>query len=234
LGSLFSFCGNVISVKYELVDCCPVPTKLAPVLRQIKADTGCVYQSIYRGVDARGLLNQCGKHDQAWLFANLPRGVANPPGRSTHELKNDGVAYPGPAYIPLPWWCCGIDVDDAHVAAFVRAAAKHGYRAAITYPTSRAEYHHVNFRKAPIIKRASLKRGDKGAGVVKLSRRLAFVRSPHTHKPYLTHKYTTFTVDVERALRAFQAEHHQHPDGVYGPQTVHQLDVSTRYWKQHK
>lgn len=223
-------------MKYDLVDCCPVPTKLAPVLRQIKNDTGCVYQSVYRGTDARVLLERCGKHDQLWLYTHLPRGVANPPGRSTHELRNDGVAYRLPAFVPLPYWCCGIDVDNAHVRAFIQAAARHGYLAAITYPNSAVEYHHVNFRKEPFfrIRKKYWKLGDKGSTVVKLSRRLAFVNSPHTHRPYLDHAYQTFTSAVQQAVKQFQTDHHQKADGVYGPQTAYQLGVSTRYWKQHK
>lgn len=219
-------------MKYELVDCCPVPEKLAPVLRKIKSETGCVYQSIYRGIDARALLARCGKHDQTWLWQHMPPGVANPPGRSTHELRNDGAAYRGWAGMPLRYWQCGIDVDNAHVRSFIRAAAKHGWTSTITYPSSPVEYHHVNFRKEPrftILK--PLRRGSKGARVVTLTRRLAFIKDPQGHH-YLDHKYYTFTSAVERAVRRYQNDHHQHVDGIAGVQTMRQLDASTRYWKK--
>lgn len=220
------------TMKYELVDCCPAPAKLAPVLKKIKAETGCVYQSIYRGHDAAALLARCGKHDQAWIYAHYPPGVANPPGRSTHELKNDGSAYRGWVGMPLRYWQCGLDIDDAHVKPFIQAAARHGWTASITYPNSRVEYHHVNFRKEPrLYVSKPLHRGDIGPRVKVMTRRLAFVRKPDGHSRYLKHSYWTFTRETEIALRQYQADHHQKPDGVFGLQTSRQLQTSVRYWK---
>jgi len=153
-------------MKYVAVQGCPVPTKLAPFLRQILAESGAHLQSCYRGVDAEALLHKLGKSSQRELYVGYLKRLpgynpANPPGRSTHELRNDGVAYtrrtPGGTHPgqwaagdKLPWWACGIDIDDAHVTAFIKAARKHGWTVARTYPTSRAEYHHVNFRKPPL------------------------------------------------------------------------------------
>lgn len=225
--------------KYVIVDNCPVPEKLAPVLRLILKESGARLQSCYRANDAISLLHLCGKQSQTELYNGWLRRLpgynpANPPGRSTHELKNDGVAYATPAGIPLPYWCVGIDVDDAHVQAFIKAARKHGYIASITYPTSKLEYHHVNFRKEPRYSLPALKRGSKGPRVKSLTINLALVHSPKTGKPYLTHKYWTFTANVEKAVKAYQIDHHLHGDGIIGPATVRQLATSVRYWKKRK
>jgi hypothetical protein len=146
-------------VSYAVVQGCPVPRRLARPLRQILAASGAHLQSCYRGADAEPLLHRLGKSSQAELYEGFRLGrpgfnPANPPGFSTHELRNDGAAYPGkPRGARLKWWQCGIDVDDGHVQAFIREAGKRGYTVARTYPSSRAEYHHLNFRKPPLLRR---------------------------------------------------------------------------------
>jgi hypothetical protein len=143
-------------VPYVVVQGSPVPKKLAPFLRRILRESGAHLQSAYRGADAEPLLHRLGKHSQTELYScwvHRIRGCnpANPPGFSTHELRNDGAAYPRLRRgAKLQWWQVGLDIDDAHVQAFIRAAARHGWKVARTYPTSRAEYHHVNFRKPPM------------------------------------------------------------------------------------
>jgi hypothetical protein len=214
---------------YELVDCCPVPAKLAPVLRALKADSGCVFQSVYRGVDARALLNKCGKHDQAWLYAHLPPGVANPPGRSTHELRSDGVAYRGPIGRHLAYWQVGMDIDDPHVASFINAARKHRWVAWRPYAAG-VEYHHVNFAKEPIFF-WTLKPGSRGPLVFIMTRRLAYVERPGGKGRYLHGTSLKFNKTVEVALKQFQKDHQMTPDGQYGPATAKQLASSVRYWK---
>lgn len=224
--------------KFVRVDCCPVDTRLAPVLVKIKNKIGCSYQSVYRG-QAPGAQKYltgaapCFKHNQAWIYAHYPPGVANPPGRSTHEQRNDGVAYRGWVGMPLPWWCCGMDIDDAHVGAFIREAAREGYTATITYPGSRVEYHHVNFRKAPKLPRPPLKLHSRGRRVKYVTGILSKIHSPTTHKPYLPYRYKIYKPAVEKAVRQFQIDHHQKPDGIYGPQTARQLARSWRWWKQN-
>lgn len=132
---------------------------MAPFLRQLLAESGASLQSCYRGADAEALLKQCGKHSQTSLYDGWCRRLpgfnpANPPGFSTHELRNDGAAYSQwKRGAKIPWWAVGIDIDDAHVQAFIKAAAKHGWQVARTYPNSTAEYHHVNFRKPPLVHR---------------------------------------------------------------------------------
>jgi hypothetical protein len=223
-------------MKYVLVDCCPVPAKLAPTLDLILHESGAVLQSCYRADDAAALLAKCGKHSQTWLFQHQGRpeqpNPANPPGRSTHELRNDGVAYRGPAGIRLPYWCVGIDVDDAHVQAFIRAAAKHGLIATVTYPGDRREYHHINFRKQPMISLwliAPLKRHSRRSARVwllkKRLRKLGYIKGKVNKG---------FTAKVEDAVKAFQRDHHQKPDGIVGIQTWHQLSVAVRKHKKVK
>lgn len=216
-------------MSYELVDCCPVPKALVAELLELKKQTGCTFASIYRGTDAAGLLAQCGKHDQAWLYANLPAGQANSPGHSTHELRSDGVAYRGPSGRRLRYWQVGMDIDDAHVAAFCQAARMRGWIATITYPTSAVEHHHVNFRREPVLKIfRPLKRGSRGPRVTRLTKRLAYIRSPHNGEHYLNGKRSIFDQSTVAAVRGFQLEHHLHPDGVVGPHTAAQIQVSFR------
>lgn len=146
-------------MKYVAVQNCPCPAPLAPILRKLLAESGASLQSCYRGADATALLHTLGKSSQAELYAGFRAGrpgfnPANPPGRSTHELRSDGVAYPNvPAGGVLAWWQCGIDIDDAHVVRFIAAAQKHGWLVVRPYPTGN-EYHHVNFRKPPALLRA--------------------------------------------------------------------------------
>lgn len=217
-------------MKYALVTtrggCAPAPAQLAPILQRIASRIGCTYNSLYRGVDERRDLERCGKHDQQWLWDTLGPGVANRPGRSTHELRNDGVAYAGPATMPLPWWCCGIDVDDGHVQAFIREAAREGFTASITYPGSRVEYHHVNFRKEPLLDLFPLlRKGDAGPRVVYYSRILARLKR-------LDHGRFHFDALMEDAVRAFQHHWKQKEDGIIGRQTARQLKVRYRAYKK--
>lgn len=225
--------------QYEVIDNCVVPAKLAPVLRELKADTGAVLNSCYRGHDANALLKQLGKKSQkelyeGWVARRPGFNPANPPGRSTHELRNDGVAFPGPVGMPLPWYAVGIDISNP--GGVCAAAAKRGFTATVTYPNNSREKHHINFRKEPKLAKVApvLKKGSKGPLVAALTRRLAFVKSPDDRKPYLAHAQRTFDDKVEAAVRRYQAEHEQKADGIVGPQTARQLGASVRWWKLKK
>jgi peptidoglycan hydrolase-like protein with peptidoglycan-binding domain len=68
-----------------------------------------------------------------------------------------------------------------------------------------------------------LRRGDHGAKVVRLTRRLAKARSK-AGTPYLAKPRRELDATVEAALKAFQAEHRLEPDGVYGPLSQRMLN----------
>ena len=86
---------------------------------------------------------------------------ANRPGQSTHERRNDGIAYPGPVGEQLEYWQVGMDWDNPPAA--MAAAHKLGWIATTTYPLSAHETQHVNFRKEPETGLPSAKPGDEGA-----------------------------------------------------------------------
>jgi hypothetical protein len=138
-----------VGLKYAVLDGCPCPRPLYPVLKKLKKETGCTFNSIYRGDDVAGLLHRKGKHTQRELYDMFLRGEglpANPPTQGTHILLGDGVV--GRVGQRLPWWRCGIDVNDWEVDGLIAAAARHGWKLYRPYPTS-SERHHVNFARKP-------------------------------------------------------------------------------------
>lgn len=224
-------------MKFEIIDCKPVPADLAAEVREIKRLSGANLNSCDRTVEAvRYARSQgCKLSSQQELWDGFRAGrpgfnPANPPGRSTHERRNDGVAYRGPAGMPLRYWQVGMDWSNA--PGVVRAAASLGFLATVTYPSSPREGQHVNFRKEPKIKVPFrvLKRGSTGSRVEKITRRLMVARDPDTGEPYLTEPSRTFTERVEKAVRSFQFDHHQKVDGIVGKQTWTQIEVSHRFW----
>lgn len=130
-------------------DGAPVSRGLALVLQDARDDG---VQFRLNSADRRlGVAERFGKSSQAalWLCWQQRRpgcNPANPPGRSTHELRSDGVAYRGPVGRRLLWWQLGLDVENA--AGLVRWLNNHGYLAHRPYE-SRSERHHVNFRRNP-------------------------------------------------------------------------------------
>lgn len=138
-------------MRLKLIDECPCPRRLYPVLVKLKRDTGCEFQSIYRGDDAAKLLHRHGKHTQRELYEGYRAGrpgynPANPPDRGTHILLGDGVV--GRLHEKLDWWQVGLDIDDAHTDDVIRAAARQGWEVYRPYAGS-SEYHHLNFRRKP-------------------------------------------------------------------------------------
>lgn len=216
--------------EYKVIDNCPVPEVLYDELVAIKAATGVVFNSIYRGKDAEALLHRLGKRSQAELYDGFVRGLpgfnpANPPGRSTHECFNDGVAYPLPAGVRLPSWMCGI--DSSWSAGVTEAAGKRGWTVTLTYPGSPREAQHVNFRKKPRLKvLPALKRGSRGprvAAMVRSLKYLGFYRGDITGH---------FGSRVDHALKDFQRHYHQKADGIYGTQSARQLAAANRAKKR--
>ncbi len=226
-------------MKFELVDNCPVPASLAPALLEIKRRTGATLNSCDRSTAAEPFLKRCkpAKQSQRELYEGFLAGKpgynpANPPGLSTHERRNDGVAYPGPARFPLPYWCVGMDWENAD--GVIAAACKLGFTAARTYPLSAREQHHLNFRKQPKLHLLKpLRLGSKGWRVARLAKQLASITDGQGNR-YLERGQGVFDATLESALRRFQADWDQQVDGVYGAQTSRQLAVAVRREQQKK
>lgn len=107
----------------------------------------------------KGVPERYGKLSQyalyvGWLAGKAGYAPANKPGRSTHELRSDSVAYRGPVGRPLAWWQLGLDVTDADT--LLRVLNKLGYKAFRPY-SSGSEAHHINLRQSP--RRNLIKRG---------------------------------------------------------------------------
>lgn len=99
----------------------------------------------------KGVAERYGKKSQAALYAGfiahkLGFNPANPPGRSSHELRSDAVAYKGPVGRPLPWWGLGLDVSESD--QLLKTLARLGYSVRRPY-RSGSEAHHINFTKSP-------------------------------------------------------------------------------------
>jgi hypothetical protein len=127
----------------------PVSRGLALILQDAR-NAGVSFR-LNSGDRRRGVAERYGKKSQWQLWDCFRRGVpgcnpANPPGRSTHERRSDGVAYRGPVGRVLEWWQLGLDVDNAE--ALVRHLNDRGYHAKRPYSDPR-ERHHVNFMRNP-------------------------------------------------------------------------------------
>jgi hypothetical protein len=224
------------TVEFVVIDSCPVPAELADEIKRIKEISGAHLNSCDRSPEAEPILRQFGKHSQKELFAafvNHQPGAnpANPPGKSTHERRNDGVAYPGPAGAELEYWQVGMDWDNPPAA--VAAARQLGWIATVTYPHNTHEAQHVNFRKEPEAGLPQGKPGDDGATVRQITHVLATIRSPVNHQPYLPEAFPHYGPRVIEAVKRFQTEHHQDVDGIVGPHTATQLAVALRQHEQH-
>jgi len=191
-------------------------------------------------------LRQIGKMSQKQLWecsrncrpgCNGNCNPANPPGLSTHERRNDGVAYPRwrrGAFVR--YWMRGIDVARDRVAAFIREAAEEGWLVTQTYPGSIAEAQHVNFRRRPRISLwefRPLERGMRGGRVREVVRHLRTIQEPGKRTPYLTGKgglrrQLLYTKQREAAVKRFQRDHHIRPDGVVGLRTITVLRGTAR------
>lgn len=224
------------TTEFEIIDNCPVPRELADEIRVLKQRTGATLNSCDRSPEAEPTLRRLGKMSQRQLFEGFVQGrpgfnPANPPGRSTHERRNDGAAYPGRAGSRLEDWQVGMDWSDPQ--GIVKAASKRRWIVTVTYPTNAREAHHLNFRKAPELT-ITLKRGNKGKRVVELTEMLARLRSPKTGEPYLEQPQTVYDKPVVAAVKRFQEDYHQKVDGKVASQTATQLAVALREQKQRE
>ena len=137
--------------KFRVIQGCPVNKLIAPYIALLAKETDATINSLYRGNDARAILHRHGKHSQTELYEMYLQGhgnPANPSGRSTHELRSDGVAYAGPVGRKLEDWQQGIDVNDDDVKKMIVAAERHGWELFQPY-RSGSEFHHINFRRRP-------------------------------------------------------------------------------------
>lgn len=235
---------------FSEVDGCPVPTDITPLIMTVKKKTGATLVSCYRGQDpnAQAILRKNGKQNQkqlwdGWNERRPGYNPANPPGKSTHECKNDGVAYAGPAGMPLKSWQVGQDWDIPHVASVVAEYRRQGVEATVTYPNSSRERQHVNIRKAPKFKLPfkNLARGMRSPRVYSLRKNLAFVKDPESRKPYLSSSKRVgggsslfFDEMMYHALREFQRDHALKDTGVYDYRTAKQMAASVRFAKRRK
>ena len=107
----------------------------------------------------KGIPEKYGKLSQyalymGWLAGKAGYAPANRPGRSTHELRSDSVAYRGPVGRPLAWWQLGLDVTESD--QLLAILNRLGYDAFRPYSAG-SERHHINLRKSP--RRNLIKRG---------------------------------------------------------------------------
>lgn len=80
----------------------------------------------------------------------------------------------------------------------------------------------------------ALRKGARGPRVRKLTRRLSYVSSRATGKPYLDGERPLFDAATDTALKAFQAEHHIKPKGIFGAATQHALSRSVELEKARR
>lgn len=215
---------------FKVIDRCPVPAELYEELVEIKSETGVTYNSIDRSPEAESLLHKNGKKSQKELYEcwrNRTPGCnpANPPGFSTHERRNDGVAYDVPRGAKLDYWQVGIDSTNSR--SIIGESKRRGWVCTLTYPSSPVEGHHVNFRKEPVAFEA-IKLNDRGPRVKELTTLLRDIRDPIRWVRYLPHRYVTFSPIVQDAVKKFQHDHNQKIDGIVGSNTWEQLLVANR------
>lgn len=133
---------------------CACPAELAPAVLHVMRATGSAPLSLYRGQDPEGvaILRRNGKATQADLVADPARhgviGTPNPVGRSTHELRSDGRAFPGPVGRRLEPCQCGQDWPDTDIPKVMATYRKLGCRPIHPYPGG-AEHHHICCTRAP-------------------------------------------------------------------------------------
>lgn len=136
---------------FSILQRCVVPDGVRGPLETL-AKAGVVFDTVYRGEDAKALLHSLGLHTQSELYNATPEqraawgitGGVNPPGRSTHELRSDATAYPGPVGRHLADWQVGLDIANSDLA--LRVGAQHGWKLFRPYST---ESWHLNFREKP-------------------------------------------------------------------------------------
>lgn len=135
------------------VDGTPVSKGIALVLEVCRSRGWVGY--VTSGDRREGVAEKFGKSSQAALYRCWQAVVAgrpcpcascnpaNPPGRSTHELRDDGI-YGGPVGRELEWWQLGIDATNAGGLRTVAQGA--GFDLRRPYADAREEHHSNLFR----------------------------------------------------------------------------------------
>lgn len=211
---------------------CPCPRELAPFVREVVRRTGVAPVTIYRGDDAEALriLHANGKHSQrelydaalrgeGWRFGI--RGTPNPPGQSTHELRSDGRAFPGPVGRALPEIQCGMDWPLWAISHVKAEFAKLGCRPIHPYPGT-TEAHHICCTRAgklsPTLLLASdpLEPGDRDPLVKDVQ---VFMKRAGRYDGEIAEKVGTYGPVLGAIVKRWQREHDLTADGVVGPKT---------------
>lgn len=138
-------------MKLRVIDGCACPASIAPYIYLVLKRAGQSASSIYRGEDAKAILHAHGKRTQAEIHRDLPL-ISNPAGQSTHELRSDGSAWPGPIGRKLQEWQVGTDSGvDSHASkmAINHAAEFYGWETFHPYNSSTVEGHHWGFKHQP-------------------------------------------------------------------------------------
>lgn len=216
------------------------------VVERVSVRSGCSITRHVADQAAVDLLHAVGQHTQAEVvhlsaIGTPGFGPANPVNKSTHCRFNDGIAYRvWLVFARIPKWARGIDCNVARRDAFCAEARKEGYTVTVTYPGSVGEAQHVNFRKAPVVNWWAIRpvklhsKGKRAHEVVKL---LRFVASPKDHERYLKpHGKASWKIEPHHveAIKRFQRDHHQTPDGIVGVHTIRALRASKRHQAKNR
>ncbi|MGN6189751.1 MAG: glycoside hydrolase family protein [Conexibacter sp.] len=214
---------------------CPCPAELAPFVRTVMRRTGVAPVTIYRGSepDALAILHAHGKHSQAELRAAWEqgraaqlgiRGIPDMPGQSTHELRSDGRAFPGPIGRVLDPIQCGMDWPIPAIDHVMAELNRLGCRPIHPYGSATTEAQHVcctvegrlgvlaRLRTDPIMP------GDHSEIVRRVQ--VYLVRAgllPHDFD--VAERIGTYGPRMVAAVIRFQQSHGLDDDGIVGPKT---------------
>lgn len=198
--------------------------------------TGVAPVTIYRGSepDALAILHAHGRHSQAELRTAWEqgraaefgiRGVPDLPGQSTHELRSDGRAFPGPVGRRLDPIQCGMDWPIASVDRVMAAFRRLGCAPTHPYGSATSEAQHVcctaegrlgaiaRLRTDPIMA------GDHSELVRTVQ--VYLVRARLLPEDFdVAERIGTYGPHMVEAVKRFQSEHRRlDVDGVVGPKT---------------
>lgn len=152
------------------------------------------------------------EQEQFWADYKAGGNLAAEPGTSNHG------------------WGIAVDLADEWMRDWIdEHGAKYGWRKT----EALSEWWHVNYVGGvsfPTFK--TLKKGARGPRVVRLTKRLAFIRRKRGG-PYLPHWFWKFRQPVVDGVRAFQRSYKLKVDGEIGPKTAAKINgVFKRQWRE--